>query len=76
MSLESSVSTARDLTTIAAIIYLGVRCRPLFSAAKTFFSRALDHFTFMETKVDLATNNHLKHIQSSLEALVKEAEKK
>lgn len=74
-ALPAIIQTARDLAMFAATIYLVVLCRPIVSAAKTFFDRALQHFAFMETKADLVASNHLSHIQKSLETLVENGKK-
>jgi hypothetical protein len=74
-SMSDVLSSIRDIFTITALVYFTVTFRPLVSSAKKFLVRASDHFVFMEQKVETATNNHLSHIQESLEKLVQHSEK-
>jgi hypothetical protein len=76
LTIGQAIAVARDVSFVAGVLITGFKVRGWFQPAVEFFRDAKEfmkasraHMALMEQNASDLLNNHIKHIESSLEKM-------
>jgi hypothetical protein len=70
-NLTQILGWAREVSIIGVLLGAAWKARGIWDAASLFLDRIEKHMTHMETFADTVVDNHLKHIERSLDKLTR-----